>query len=469
MRIAHRAGVLALSLSLAGALSPTTPASARSDEIEARERPSRATAATRGLELDVFGSRATIGSSSAEISDRDGARARAAGVDDVGRTVVSTKVGGDNKRQAANACLPGLALFDLVEVHQACGEARVQTLPPLFTENYPVHTGAALLPPQRRAPAGDGHAVDNGGPQALGRGSVARVELRGGDLLGPEITRLRALAGLVSAVPGQTLAATTAHADQGSRGAVETLAAGLGVHAGDPVTPVATLIDQLLGAVERATRLVSIRLEPSLAQANTDARSVVSLAHAGGGEIQLLPGVAPGDAPLLSVSVTGARSTSTFDRETARPAPAFEPAAATIRLGLPLAGGALTELPVRPGSPVTLLAGTPLETTVSVGGGRNVTDEDGSVESVGEGVRVRMLSGVKGGIDLRMGGAESAVGGPAGAIGGGLRGPWPVVAGLALGASVLLLLLALATRARAVGTTPPTRAHAGVAAPPSSA
>jgi hypothetical protein len=428
LRIAHRAGVLALSVSVVGALVAALPASVQSGDEDVRGRPSRATASTRGLELQVFGSRVAIGPSRAEISTRPAATARAAGVTTAGRTVATTRIGGDNKRKADNACSPQLVLFELVDVQMACAEVRVQTLPPLFTADYPVHTGAALLPPQERAAAGEPRAVENGGPQALGRASVARVEVRGGDLLRSAMTRL------------------------GSLGA------------GDPVTPGATLIDQLLGAVERATRLVSIKVVPSLAQANTDARSVVSLAEGGGGEIDLLPGAAPGDAPLLSVVITGAQSKSAFDRETARAAPGFEPAKATIRLGLPIAGPDVTELPVHPGSPVTLLAGTPLETTVSVGGGRNVTREDGSVGSVGDGVRVRMLSGVKGGIDLRMGHAESAVGGPATATDEVRLWPWGVAASLAL--AVSLFLLALVARARRTTASP--RAHARVPRSPAS-
>ena len=439
--------MLALSVFVAGALSPGGAASARSDVSELGDRPSRATAATRGLELEVFGSRLTVASSRAEITTRPAATARAAGVATVGRTVASTKVGGDNKRQAAKECAPGLALFDVVEVQMACGEARVQTLPPLFTESYPVHTGAALLAGPQRGVVGEPPAVDNGGPQALGRGSAARVELRGAELLGPEVAGLRMLAARLTDVPGQTLAAVAGGADdQPSGAALDALASSLGPDAGDPVTPLSTLTDQLLGAVERATGLVSIKLRPSLAQASTDARSVVSLAEGGGGEIDLLPGAAPGDAPLLSVVVSGARSTSTFDRQTARPAPAFEPAAARIRLGFPLAGGEGSELPVHPDSPVTVLAGTPFETTVSVGGGHNATGEDGSATSVADGVRVRMLSGVKGGVDLRIGRVQSAVGESVGGTGEAHLGPWGAVASLALAAS--LLLLALAARAR---------------------
>jgi LPXTG-motif cell wall-anchored protein len=110
--------------------------------------------------------------------------------------------------------------------------------------------------------------------------------------------------------------------------------------------------------------------------------------------------------------VGSAKSTSIFDRGTAVSTPSFDAAIARIRLGLPLLGNTVTEIPIALNTPLTLLAGTPLETTISLGAGRTVKDpNNGSVASYADGVSIQLLKGIGGGIGLELAHAETGAGG----------------------------------------------------------
>ena len=139
---------------------------------------------------------------------------------------------------------------------------------------------------------------------------------------------------------------------------------------------------------------------------------MTATATAAGAQIDLLPGLAAGGAPLLSIIVGQAKSVSTFDRGTAKSTPTFDAAVARVHLGLPLLGAAGLDIPIQLNAPLTLLAGTPLETTISLGAGRTVTDPaTGSVASYADGVSVQLLKGLNGGIDLELAHAETGAGG----------------------------------------------------------
>ncbi len=62
------------------------------------------------------------------------------------------------------------------------------------------------------------------------------------------------------------------------------------------------------------------------------------------------------------------------------------------------------------------MAGTPLESTISLGAGRTISNPDGTVGAVADGVSLQLLKGVSGGIGIELAHAESAVGGAKGAI-----------------------------------------------------
>lgn len=429
MRMFNRAGAIALAAAMAAALL-APPASAQTQTIVTRPESFIATAAARGLDLNVLGTRVTIGQSSAVINSVPSAKASGAGVALISGTVSNSEVTGPNQAQAPpRACILNLPIASLIAVRLACGESRAST-------------GAD-------------------GPQAFGSGSVAGVDLAALNLLDPVVSLLQSLLNALLPVVDQTVGTVTGLLGPTLGGMVGPLAGNLGLGSGSTVAPVSGLVNQLLDGVKRATGLAEIKVGPSTAQTTTAPGSVTATANAAGAQIDLLPGLTVGGAPLLSIIVGQAKSTSTFDRATAKSTPAFDAAVARVRLGLPLLGGTVTDIPIQLNTPLTLLAGTPLETTISLGAGRTVTDPNtGSVASYADGVSIQALKGISGGIGLELAHAESGVGGqarlvsqqqvvtPVPALAKTGNDPWMPLTGAGL------LLLALTIRRRIVAAQP---------------
>jgi hypothetical protein len=356
------------------------PASSQTT-VETRPESFIATAAARGLDLNLFGTRVTIGQSSALINSTPSAKASGAGVALVSGTVSNSEVNAPNQSATPpKACVLNLPVASLLTVELACGESRVSTL--------------------------------NGAPSAYGAGAVAGVDLLGTTLIQPIIDLLRSLLGALTPVLDQTVGAVLNTLTPTLGGLLGGLAQNLGLGNTANVAPVSGLVDSLLDGIERATQLLDIKVGESTASAVTTANAVTATANAAGAQIDLLPGLTLGGAPLLSIIVGQAKSVSTFDRATAKSTPSFDAAVARVRLGLPLLGAAVTDIPIQLNQPLTLLAGTPLETTISLGAGRTVTDPNsGAVASYADGVSIQLLKGLNGGIGLELAHAETGAGG----------------------------------------------------------
>ena len=380
MHTVQRLGAIALSALVMTAVL-ALPATAQSQAVETRAESFIATAAARGLDLNLFGTRVTIGQSSALVNSTPMARASGAGVALVSDTVSTSEVNAANQSATPpKACVLNLPVASLLTVELACGESRVDT--------------------------------NNGAPSAFGAGSVAGVDLLGTTLLQPIIDLLRSLLNALLPVVDQTVGTVTNTLTPALGGLLGGLAGNLGLGTGSNVAPVSGLVNNLLTGIERATALLDVKVGDSTASAVTSANAVTATATAAGAQIDLLPGLALSGAPLLSIIVGQARSVSIFDRGTARSTPSFDAAVARVRLGLPLAGATVTDIPIQLGAPLTLLAGTPLETTISLGAGRTVTDPStGSVASYADGVSIQLLKGLNGGIGLELAHAETGAGG----------------------------------------------------------
>lgn len=380
MRTVQRLGAAAVSALMITAVL-ALPATAQTQTVETRPESFIATAAARGLDLNLFGTHVTIGQSSALINSTPSAKASGAGVALISGTVSTSEVNAADQTAAPpKACVLNLPVADLLNVELACGESRVSTT--------------------------------NGAPAAFGAGSVAGVDLAALSALEPIIDLLRELLDQLLPVVDQTVGSVLNSLTPTLGNLLGPLAGNLGLGTGSTVAPVSNLVDSLLDGVERATSLVDIRLGESTAETVTAADKVTATANAAGAQIDLLPGLTLGGDPLLSIIVGSAKSTSVFDRGTAKSTPAFDAAVARVRLGLPLLGGSITEIPIQLNTPLTLLAGTPLESTISLGAGRTVTDPNtGSVASYADGVSIQLLKGLNGGIGLELAHAETGAGG----------------------------------------------------------
>ena len=359
------------------------PATA-ADPVQTRPESYIATAAARGLELSLFGTRVTVGQSSALVNSSPSAKASGAGVALISGTVSNSEVNGPNQSAAPpKACVLNLPVAGIATVELACGESRVNITP-----------------------------APDAAPSAYGAGAVAGVDLLGTTLLDPITNLLRQLLNALLPVVDQTVGTVVNTLTPVLGGLLGGLTTNLGLGSGSSVQPVTGLVNNLLDGIERATQLLDIKVGESNSSAVTSANAVTATANAAGAQIDLLPGLTLGGAPLLSIIVGQAKSVSTFDRSTGNSTPTFDAAVARVRLGLPLLGATVTDIPVQLNQPLTLLAGTPLESTISLGAGRTVKDPNtGAVASYADGVSIHLLKGLNGGIAIELAHAETGVGG----------------------------------------------------------
>jgi hypothetical protein len=363
MRIVRRLGALSLTSVVVGAFL-ASPVRADTPERFA------GTATARALNISLLGNNITIGSTNALGNSTPLAQASGAGVLLVPGTVSTAQASGPNVVQAPpQACLLNLPLLNLLDVATACSQSKADT------------TG--------------------GVPNASSQASIAAVDLNGLSLLQPIIDQLTPLV------------------DQ----TVGTVQNTLNSLLGNLLTPLLnslnlnldSLVSDLLAGLQRATGLLSVRVGPSASAVTTSAGAVTAQSAAEGAEVDVLPGLTLGGAPLITIIVGEAKTVSTFDRGTGNSTPSFDPAIVDVKLGLPILGD-ITDIPIKLGSPLTLLAGTPLESTISLGAGRTVNNADGTVGAVADGVSLQLLKGVSGGIGIELAHAESAVGGTKAAI-----------------------------------------------------
>ncbi len=369
MSMFRRTGALALSALVVSAfLVLPSPASAQT--VQTRAESFIATASARALNLEVLGLKVTIGASGIEMNSTPAAKATGGGVLLVPGTVSTVQTTAASQAIAPPpACVLNLPLASLLSVKLACGEAKVDSTP--------------------------------GAPQAFGSGTVAAIDVGGQQVLALLAPVLDALAPLLDQVIGTVTGALTPIVGPLLGGLLNQTGTGIDLN-----KPVSSLVD----VIKQATNLATIKLGNSTSQGLSETGKVSAIANAQGGQIDVLPGLALGGAPLISIIVGSAKATSVFDRTGGTSTPGFDAAILTVKLGLPILGG-LTEIPVKLGSPLTLLAGTPLESTIALGAGTTTKNPDGSVSSVADGVSIHLLKGISGGIKLELAHAESGIGG----------------------------------------------------------
>ena len=368
-----RAGALAATAVVLGAFLTAVPAGAQqSDTIVTAPEAYIATASARGLDLNLLGNHISVGTSSALIQSTPKAQAQGAGVLLVTGTVANALAEGAVTSQSPpKACVLNVPLLGLVTVATACGEATA--------------------------------SIANGLPTAGATGSVAAIDLAGG-LITPLLQQ-------VGALVGQTVGAVLDPLTMLLGSLLNPLLGTLNLN-------VNSLVDDLLAGLQRATGVLTIQLGPSASAATTTAAKVGAVGTSQGAVIQVLPGLSALGAPLATITVGAARAAVDVTRPaasqsgpvTATATPSFEASVVRVDLGVPILGN-ITSIPVSLGAPLTLLAGTPLESTIAVGGGSVSDGPNGSKVAVADGVSLQLLKGLSGGIGLALAHAEAAGGG----------------------------------------------------------
>jgi hypothetical protein len=339
----------------------STPASANLPEVFA------ATASAHALQLSLFGTKLTVSSTNAEGDSTPKAHADGAGVALIASTTSAADAATANQNVTTpKACGLALPLQPIANVALACSQSASATVA--------------------------------GAPGAVATSNIADIDV---NLLNPVLNLLQPILNALTPLGNQligTVLTTVQNIVQPILGnTLTTLLGKLGIDINKPVS-------SLITALEKATNLITIHVGDTTSKIVTTASAVTADSIAQGATIDVLPGLLVGGGPLLSVTVGLAHTTSTYDRSAGTSSATFDPAILTVTL----LGNVI---PVKLGSPIDLLPGTPLESVISLGAGSTTTNADKSVSAVADGVSLDLLKGLNGGVSLHLAHAESAAGG----------------------------------------------------------
>ena len=305
----------------------------------------------RALNLSVLGQKATFGVSTAKIDSTLQAAADGAGQVLVLGSTTQAKVSGNNSRkEAPQACAAAVPVAPVLNLGLVCSASTAE--------------------------------VANGLPHAVAEGSLADLDVT------------------ANALPINSVIAPVQSALEGVFGVLP--------NALDPATDT---VSDLLTAIG-TTKTLDVRVGHSRSEVSTEAGVVTSTGVAEAAQVDLLPIGGLLENPVASIIVGSAKATAVYNRASGVATAAFDPAIVTVRLSTPLTGN--VDIPVAPGETVTILQGTPLESTITLADGTVTKNADGSVSSVADGVKLELLKGVNGGIILELAHAEAgAAGSPA--------------------------------------------------------
>ncbi len=169
------------------------------------------------------------------------------------------------------------------------------------------------------------------------------------------------------------------------------------VQQGLPIPSLLQVISQITQAAGLPQWLVHVAIGDTTSSFSTTSDAVSTTNTSKGATIELLQGLGAGGAPLLEVDVgyssssagwTSAGFTSNHDNAIIR-----------VVLNIP---GAAQSIELTPGQTIDLLAGTPLETVITLANGSSsITGKSGTAQ--GSGLSIDLAKGVQGGVLLNLG------------------------------------------------------------------
>ena len=223
--------------------------------------------------------------------------------------------------------------------------------------------------------------ITKGAPHAIGTAGVASVGVNAQTVL--------------SQVLGNaTLGQVTGAVDQVQQALQPVLDQIANATNGTPVQidPSLKLSDLLNSLTTQQT--LSLDLGKSTSDLVTSVANTTSTSTALGGQIKLLPIAALNNTPLATITIGSSKTSAVYDRVKGAGTASFDPAIVTVDLapvlGLP---ANLTHISVAPGQTVTILQGTPLESTITLADGHTETSGK-SAKAVADGVSIQLFKGL---------------------------------------------------------------------------
>jgi hypothetical protein len=190
---------------------------------------------------------------------------------------------------------------------------------------------------------------------------------------------------------------------------------------GTALDPVTTTVEDLVTSVLN-TKTLDAQFGVSTSKVETDADAITSTATADGGVIRILPtpslSLAPeySNIPVATIKVSSSSAQAVYNRASGTTAePTWDAALVTVELS-PALGLPVNTIKIAPNQTQTILQGTPLESTITVADGHEVTNADGTKGAVADGVKLELLKGVSGGLVLELAHSEAGVNGEPAAV-----------------------------------------------------
>jgi hypothetical protein len=363
---------LAVAVALAGSAVAVTPAHA-AQTVTVKPETFAGGAAARALDISVLGQRLTLGDTVANIVK---------GVSDTGATTLLAKAVGTGD----------LSLLGNTSASSVLTGNGTQVTPEQCALNIPLLDGVTPILRVATACGASSAVINNGLLNAVATGTVGDIDLSlnnllhtlGLDVLGS--ADALPVGGLVNSLLGVTNA--------------------LGL----PALPIQ--VDDLLSTVLDSvinTKTLEVTIGDAKSTVTNTVNTVTASSHSSAVDIKILPTPKLGGVlqsiPLLEIIIGEAGATATYDRLTGLPVgdPTFDPAIVRVK-GLLFPGEGLK---LALGQDLTLLAGTPLESTIKLGAGKIVDDGAFGKKAVADGVAISLLKGVSGGIVLNLAHAEA--------------------------------------------------------------
>ncbi len=184
--------------------------------------------------------------------------------------------------------------------------------------------------------------------------------------------------------------------------------------AGSPLATVLAALAQASSA--QLTYLVKVTIGSSSSSVSATSSTATAGTQDASVTVSLLGGVGAGGGPLATIVIGSASTTATLDRSAGTVTSSDTPAVVTVNVNPPV--GSPINLSIAPGTSQTILAGTPLQTTIALGdGSATATPGSGQGTASATGVEVDALTGVgatdsagtNGGVGVKVAGSSTTV------------------------------------------------------------
>lgn len=398
-KVASASAVVVVAVAAAAVFRPV-PASASASSSH-QTRGINASAGSQGLVLKLFGTTITGGFSNSAVNSGNAAASQAEAVLTPGLTAVSEARAFEGQRHASlNHCgSPAIPseLASLLSISIACSSASASSINGWTSASSQAQVANISINLIKMLTSFKLPAI----PGVPGLGSLGGSSKSGLPSL-PGLPSLGSVPVVGSLLGGSSSKSKSKGGGSASSSPLSPVLSALeGVFGKLPKLPGGISLSSLINMItnSKASQLLDISLGPAESSVTSHDGAGVAQSSAQGAVISLLPGAGLDGAPLLKIVVGAATVKSVVGGAAGRSYSLDNPALVTIQISSILGSKTIS---LAPGQSETLLAGTPLASTIAAGYGTTATAPNGTESSRANGVTLDLLQGADQGVDLQL-------------------------------------------------------------------